>query len=58
MKTSEGNKKLLKNQGGILKKITHISVDNCSREPHIKVVLGHSTLTLWPDMKTYSFEYS
>ena len=41
-------------------KITHISVDNCPRvlKLDIKVILRHSTLTLWADMKTNLFEYS
>ena len=41
-------------------KITHIYVDNCPRvlKFDVKVMLRHSTLTLWADMKTNLFEYS
>ena len=41
-------------------KITHIYVDNCLRvlNLEIKVMIRHSNLTLWADMKTNIFEYS
>ena len=45
---------------GYTYKITYISVDNYHRvlKFDIKVMLRHSTLTLWADMKTNLFEYS
>ena len=41
-------------------KITHTSVDNCPivLKLDIKVMLRHSALTLWADMKTNLYEYS
>ena len=40
-------------------KITNVFVDNCPRvlKRDIKVMLRHSTLTLWKNMKTNLFEY-
>ena len=48
-----------KNQGGILTKLLiSLLIIALEYKLHIKVVLRHSTLTLWADMKTNLFEYS
>ena len=45
---------------GVILLNTPISVDNCPSVANIdiKVMLQHSTFTLWTDMKTNLFEYS